>query len=136
MLKSSEKSVDGHKKVVGERLKIFANYRFESVSALARALDMHPNSFHSGYIGGRHYPGGEMLIKLLYAGCDIAWLLVGEGLPPEPNREELDRWFSICKATYEREDQRLRLGQQYLDAEIERLSQLPDLLKRKTDDDT
>lgn len=132
---SSVKRVDAHKKVVGERLKIFANYRFDSVSGLARALDMHPNSFHSGYIGGRHYPGGEMLIKLFYAGCDIAWLLTGEGLPPDPDEEELKRWFSMCKATYDREEQRLSLEKQYLDAETERRSQLPDLLKRKDDDD-
>lgn len=117
-------------------MKQFALSYFDSISAFARAIDLQPNSLHSNYFAGRHFPGAEMLIKLHLMGCDVTWLLTGEGLPPEPDKDELDRWYAVCKATYDRENERLNLAKKYLDAGKARSSQRPDLLKRKTDDDT
>lgn len=100
---SREKSNDASlfKIAVGKRLKEFAVKMFESGSGLARALDMHPSSLHSAYFQGRNFPGGEILIKLHFLGCDIAWLLTGEGLPPDPTDEQADKWLENCRAKVE-----------------------------------
>lgn len=96
------------KKQIGIRLKRFAKSYFDSFAAMARALDIHPATLSSSYLSGRHFPGGELLIKLFHAGCDLGWLLTGEGLPPKPNTEELNDWKARCDVRYKIEFLRIR----------------------------
>lgn len=125
MPKTSASNAVAIKKETGQRLKRFALSYFDSISAFARAIDLQPNSLHSNYLGGRHFPGAELLIKLHYMGCDVTWLLTGEGLPPSPSKEELDLWYAACKASYDREAERLEVERKFLEAESERLSKDP-----------
>ena len=83
---------------IAERLREFGLWRFDSISALAQALELHPASLHSHYLKGKSFPGGEILLKLHALGCDITWLLTGEGLPPEPTDQQVDQWIEACHA--------------------------------------
>lgn len=64
--------------MIGDRLKEFADKNFGSVNGLERALGMNRNSL-SQYVYNRNTPGSNLLIKLRELGCDINWLLTGEG---------------------------------------------------------
>lgn len=64
--------------MIGDRLKEFAEKNFGSVNGLERALGMNRNSL-SQYIYNRNIPGSNLLIKLREIGCDINWLLTGQG---------------------------------------------------------
>lgn len=60
-----------------ERLKEFAQY-VGSATKLANMLDMTPQSFIQ-YTNGRSKPGFDIISKLYYLGCNIHWLVSGEG---------------------------------------------------------
>jgi hypothetical protein len=64
-------------KNISDRLRKFAEY-FGSIKDLAEALDMKPPAFQS-YLSGRSVPGSNILVKLNSLGCNINWLLTGEG---------------------------------------------------------
>ncbi|MBU0559218.1 MAG: helix-turn-helix domain-containing protein [Bacteroidetes bacterium] len=64
------------KKGIGERLRVFANRRFNTLKALAEEMHISPQQLQQ-YISGNREPGSKILIKLLKLGCDINWLLGG-----------------------------------------------------------
>lgn len=60
-----------------ERLKEFAK-QVGSAARLADLLDMSPQSL-TKYTSGRSKPGFDIISKLYYLGCNIHWLVSGEG---------------------------------------------------------
>jgi transcriptional regulator with XRE-family HTH domain len=75
---------------IAKRLRRFGKSNSVTMKNFAEELGMSPSSLNSGYLSGRSIPGGEILIKLALMGCDLHWLLLGFGLPPEPTTEELE----------------------------------------------
>ncbi|HPN38564.1 MAG TPA: helix-turn-helix transcriptional regulator [Melioribacteraceae bacterium] len=63
-------------KILGERIKIFAKQRYNTLKELATALDISPQQLNQ-YTTGKREPGCKILSKLLDLGCDINWLLSG-----------------------------------------------------------
>ena len=63
-------------KILGERIKIFAKQRYNTLKELAEALNISPQQLNQ-YTTGKREPGCKILSKLLDLGCDINWLLSG-----------------------------------------------------------
>lgn len=63
---------------LGDRLRQFAKTQHGSVAALTRTIGKGRN-FLGSYIENRAKPGSEILAAVARAGCDINWLLTGEG---------------------------------------------------------
>lgn len=57
---------------------MFAIEKYGKISAFAAALDMSPSNAQA-YIRGARTPGSKVLARLRNLGCDITWLLTGEG---------------------------------------------------------
>ena len=71
---------------IGEKLRFFAENYIGSVAKLAELLDMKPPSLYV-YLNNESIPGGDLLRKLKYLGCDINWLLSDSpDPPPETNQ--------------------------------------------------
>ena len=68
-----------NKEEIGKRLKEFGLTKYGKQKEFAEKLGLSPSALHSGYFAGRHLPGTPMIAKLLLMGCDIRWLLLGEG---------------------------------------------------------
>lgn len=75
--KENENINNEEKKIIGLRLKEFANEKFGSVSELSRILGYNENSLAS-YIYGRAVPGTKLLKKLRMLGCNTHYLLTGQ----------------------------------------------------------
>jgi transcriptional regulator with XRE-family HTH domain len=65
-----------------ERFREFAISNFGSLSKLARALGITPQTMQI-YLNGRSLPNASLLIKMNELGCDINWLLSGVSLKPD-----------------------------------------------------
>ncbi len=61
---------------IGERIRIFAKRKYNTLKGLANALDISPQQLQQ-YITNNREPGSKILIKFMKAGCDINWLLGG-----------------------------------------------------------
>ncbi len=61
---------------VGERIRIFAKRKYNTLRALADAMGIKPQQLQQ-YVSGKREPGTKILRKLLNLGCDINWLLGG-----------------------------------------------------------
>ncbi len=61
---------------IGERIRIFAKRKYDTLKALADAMGIKPQQLQQ-YVSGRREPGTKILRKLLQLGCDINWLLGG-----------------------------------------------------------
>ncbi|MEN8192211.1 MAG: helix-turn-helix transcriptional regulator [Bacteroidota bacterium] len=61
---------------IGERIRIFAKRKYNTLKALADAMDISPQQLQQ-YISGNREPGSKILIKFMRLGCDINWLLGG-----------------------------------------------------------
>ena len=61
---------------IGERIRIFAKRKYNTLKALANALDISPQQLQQ-YITNHREPGSKILIKFMKIGCDINWLLGG-----------------------------------------------------------
>jgi len=59
---------------IGERIRTFAKRKFNTLKALANALDISPQQLQQ-YITNNREPGSKILIRFMKAGCDINWLL-------------------------------------------------------------
>lgn len=59
---------------LGEKIKIFGQKQFGSVTGLAGALGMSMQTL-SHYVNDHSLPGTKILQKLLNLGCDLNWLL-------------------------------------------------------------
>lgn len=64
--------------MIGKRLKEFAKSRYGTVSAFAEACSM-PQPQMSAYTSDAKSPSVDVLLRFLQAGCNINWLLSGEG---------------------------------------------------------
>lgn len=64
------------KKGIGERIRIFAKRKYNTLKSLAEAMNISPQQLQQ-YISGNREPGSRILIKFLRLGCDINWLLGG-----------------------------------------------------------
>ncbi len=64
------------KKGIGERIRIFAKRKYNTLKNLAEAMGISPQQLQQ-YISGNREPGSRILIKFLRLGCDINWLLGG-----------------------------------------------------------
>lgn len=67
-----EKLKDG----IGERIRIFAKRKYNTLKALADAMEISPQQLQQ-YISSKREPGSRILIKFMKLGCDINWLLGG-----------------------------------------------------------
>jgi transcriptional regulator with XRE-family HTH domain len=63
---------------IGERIRKFAKAQHGSVAELTRAIGKGRN-FLGAYVEGRAKPGSEILAAISDAGCNINWLLTGQG---------------------------------------------------------
>ncbi len=61
---------------IGERIRIFAKRKYDTLKSLAEAMEISPQQLQQ-YISGNREPGSRILIKFLKLGCDINWLLGG-----------------------------------------------------------
>jgi len=61
---------------IGERIRIFAKRKYNTLKGLASALDISPQQLQQ-YITNNREPGSKILIKFMKVGCDINWLLGG-----------------------------------------------------------
>lgn len=64
--------------MIGKRLKDFAKTKYGSVSAFAEACSMSQPQM-SAYTSDSKSPSVDVLLRFLQAGCNINWLLSGEG---------------------------------------------------------
>lgn len=65
-------------KEIGERLREFSLTKFDKLTDFAASLDLNLQQL-SAYVRGLNMPGKEILTKLSDEGCNINWLLTGEG---------------------------------------------------------
>jgi len=61
---------------IGERIRIFAKRKYNTLKSLSEALNISPQQLQQ-YITNNRDPGAKILIKFMKAGCDINWLLGG-----------------------------------------------------------
>ena len=59
---------------IGERIRIFAKRKYNTLKGLSVALDISPQQLQQ-YITNNREPGSKILIKFMKVGCDINWLL-------------------------------------------------------------
>lgn len=76
--KSAEPEVVVPNSTIGDRIRTFAKSRFGSVAELTRSIGKGRN-FLGSYVENRAKPGSVILIAIGEAGCNINWLLTGEG---------------------------------------------------------
>ena len=63
---------------IGERIRSFAVFKYGKINDFAEALGMGaPNA--QAYMRGARKPGRAILTKLQEMGCNLTWLLTGEG---------------------------------------------------------
>lgn len=80
----------------GERLREFARRCYRSVAELEREMEV--GKVLGQYVRGPSEPGFGLLQRLYRAGCNINWLLSGEGSMYAPNargrelRKEIEGW--------------------------------------------
>jgi len=67
--------VNRYYKLVGTRLKKFLYSKYPTINEAALYLETTGDSLRNSYFNGKAIPGGNMIVKLLKLGCDIAWLL-------------------------------------------------------------
>lgn len=63
---------------IGSRLKAYAKARCGSVKRLAEEIGVRPDNLQK-YASGRNEPGAKLLLALARHGCNVHWLLTGEG---------------------------------------------------------
>ena len=88
---------------IGEKIRLFAEKQYGSVSILAELLGMKPPSLYV-YLNNESIPGGEILKKLQDLGCDINWLLSEDDKPPPETNILLEKRIKEL----EEENERLR----------------------------
>lgn len=59
---------------IGERIRVFAKRKYNTLKGLANALGISPQQLQQ-YITNNREPGSKILIKFMKVGCDINWLL-------------------------------------------------------------
>lgn len=59
---------------IGERIRIFAKRKYNTLKGLATVLEISPQQLQQ-YITNNREPGAKILFRFLKAGCDINWLL-------------------------------------------------------------
>lgn len=59
---------------IGERIRVFAKRKYNTLKGLANALEISPQQLQQ-YITNNREPGSKILIKFMKVGCDINWLL-------------------------------------------------------------
>lgn len=64
--------------MIGKRLKDFAKAKYGTVSAFAEACSMSQPQM-SAYTSETKSPSVDVLLRFLQAGCNINWLLSGDG---------------------------------------------------------
>lgn len=74
---------------IGERIKEFARTKFGSITALAKALHMKPQSLNS-YISNKIRPGVDVQNKLRVLGADVEYLMTGKSKSLESYVSESD----------------------------------------------
>jgi len=66
----------------GQRLRLFAiawhGRQSGSITAFAEALGMQPSNLHK-YLSGEREPGASVLARIAELGCNIHWLMSGDG---------------------------------------------------------
>lgn len=63
---------------IANRLRLFAEKRYNRNKDLAADLEMSPSGL-SQAMSGTYPPGEQLLIKLARLGCNVHWLLTGVG---------------------------------------------------------
>ena len=79
---------------IGERMKMFLQSRFGTVTEAARAYDNKSSNYFQPYFTSKSVPGGELLAQFAEWGCNVNWLLTGDGamtLEEEEARLEHER---------------------------------------------
>ncbi len=101
-------------KNISDRLKEFAKY-IGSARRLSELIGLKPTAFQI-YTNGRSLPGALILTKLSELGCNINWLLTGEGNMLIVKNEKLDYDSDLFV-----ENEKLKIENETLMRVIERL---------------
>lgn len=64
--------------MAGRRLRSFGTTAFGSVKSFAESLGMQPSNLQK-YLSGKREPGAIVLARIAELGCNIHWLISGEG---------------------------------------------------------
>jgi hypothetical protein len=75
---TSAKSAGTVPKTAGDRLRFFGETVYDSVKEYALAIKMAPPNLQK-YMNNEREPGSTVLRKLYALGCNINWLLSGQG---------------------------------------------------------
>lgn len=73
------------KLAISERFRQFITEHYITVKNAAEALGISSATLSSSYLNGKSVPGGELIAKLIQAGCDVDWLLTGKTRGQEAN---------------------------------------------------
>lgn len=94
---------------VGKRIKEFVIQKYGKLKPLIDEMGMGYASFHSTYIKGRSLPGAKIISKLIKLGCDIDWLLHGEGEPVNKVAENSIKYQATNKEVTQLKEENKRL---------------------------
>lgn len=76
---------------IGERIKQFASAKYQSQTGLAKALNLSVQTL-SGYTNNRAFPNQDFFSKISNLGCNVHWLITGEGemlYKPDANAQKI-----------------------------------------------
>jgi len=109
--------------MIGDRIKLFGISKYGNLSAFARAIGKTPD-YLTPYYKNKSKPGSDLLILLYNLGCNINWLLTGEGEMLIGDRASPVELGSIEKEKYEAEIKKLREENKILKAQIDMLQNI------------
>jgi len=64
---------------IGERMKTFLLHRFGTITNAAKAYENKASNYFQPYFKNTSVPGGELLNRFAEWGCNLNWLMSGEG---------------------------------------------------------
>jgi transcriptional regulator with XRE-family HTH domain len=77
-LNTYEQEKNAQMRTIGERMRLFALAKYSKIYDFADALDMGAPNVQA-YMRGARRPGSSVLQKIKKLGCNLDWLLTGEG---------------------------------------------------------
>ena len=81
---------------IGERMKVFLLHRFGTITKAAEAYDNKASNYFQPYFKNASVPGGELLNRMAEWGCNLNWLMTGEGeMLIEDEKKRIEQEFAI-----------------------------------------
>ena len=115
---------------IGNRIREYSKYLNLSLIKFADLLDI-SNQNLAYYVNNRSKPCSDLLIKFHNLGCNIVWLLTGEGSMLRSSNELSAAEIEQLKANYEAEITSLRKENETLSIKIDTLQEMIDRIINK-----